>query len=169
MKITRSTTLPAGVEDVFAVIVTQEHQAAKAAAQSAESSARVEERPDGTVVVHTVRAVPTTGMPGPVVGMVGSTLRVREKQTWGQQRTDGGRRADLEITVDGAPVRMTGILTLSPTGEGSTLAVDADLTCSLPLVGKKIETAAQPTIEELFDLEARQLSERLRRRGPPAR
>lgn len=162
MKITRTTSLPAGVEDAFAVIASQEHQTAKVDTWTAASSASVTEQAGGAVGVHTERELPTRGMPAPVVSMVGSTLTIIEQQNWSQAQSDGSRSADLEITVVGVPLRLIGRTTLSPTGEGSRLAIDADLDCSLPFVGRKVEAAARPAIEESFDLEARLLTERLR-------
>lgn len=161
MRISRTTTLAAGVEDVFAVITTQEHQQAKVATPTGRSSATVTDQ-GGDVHVRTERELPTSGMPSTVRSLVGDTLRVTEEQAWHPARPDGARTADLTIRVGGAPVRMQGTVTLSPTGEGSHLVVDADLTCSVPLMGRKIEAAARPTIEESFDHEVRLLKERLR-------
>lgn len=162
MKITRTTSLPAGVEDVFAVIISQEHQEAKVAAQAERSSATVTPQAGGAVGVHTERELSTRGMPRPVVSMVGSTLTVTEQQNWSQPMEDGSRAADLEITVAGAPVQMVGRIRLVPSDGGSSLVVDADLDCSVPFIGPKIEAAAKPTIEGSFDLEVRMLTERLR-------
>ena len=153
MKITRTTSLPAGVEDVFAVITSQEHQEAKVAAQAERSSATVTPQAGGAVGVHTERELSTRGMPRPVVSMVGSTLTVTEQQNWSQP---------MEITVAGAPVQMVGRIRLVPSDGGSSLVVDADLDCSVPFIGPKIEAAAKPTIEGSFDLEVRMLTERLR-------
>lgn len=161
MKITRTTTLDAGVEDVFEIITSQEHQEAKLAEQSDSSSVEITEQA-GAVGVHTERTLPTEGMPGPMVSIVGSTLAITEQQNWSHPQADGSRTADLEITVAGAPVRLVGRIVLAPTDGGSSLAVDADLGCSVPFVGKKVETAAAPAIEESFDLEVRLLTERLR-------
>ena len=161
MKITRTTTLDADVDDVFAIITSREHQEAKLAAQTDSSSVEITERAGGAVGVHTDRELPTEGMPGPMVSIVGSTLAITEQQSWGPEQPDGSRTADLEITVKGAPVRLVGRIYLYPTAGGRTLAVDADLTCSLPLVGKKVEAAAAPAIEESFDLEVGLLTERL--------
>lgn len=162
MKITRTTTLDGGVEDVFAIITSQEHQEAKLAAQSESSSVEITEQAGGAVGVHTERQLPTEGMPGPMVSIIGSTLAITEQQSWSQPQSDGSRTADLELTVAGAPVRLVGTISLAATGEGSSLSVDADLSCSMPFVGKKIEAAAAPAIEESFDLEVALLTERLR-------
>lgn len=161
MRITRSVTLPAGVEDAFAVIASPEYQQSKVAAQSQGATATVIDQTGGVVAVHSQRRVPTRGMPGPIVSMVGDTLVIVEQQTWRPAKAGGTRSADLEITVDGAPVGLVGTITLSPDAAGSRLSVEADLSCSVPLFGRKIEQAAKPTIEESIDFESRLLTERL--------
>lgn len=161
MKITRSATLPAGVEDAFGVISDQDYQQAKVRAQAEDATATVTEQAGGTLAVHSVRNVPTTGMPGPIVSMVGQTLTITEQQTWRSAKDDGSRTADLELTVAGVPLSLVGTITLSPTTTGARLTVEADLSCSLPLFGKKVEEAAKPAIDESIDHEVTQLTARL--------
>lgn len=161
MRITRSSNFTSGTDEVFAVIASEDHQQAKVAAQVADANATVTEQAGGITSVHTQRSLPTSGMPPAVSSLAGSTLTVTERQTWRPPASDGTRVADLEITVEGVPLRLQGTITLSQRGAGSQLAVDADLRCSVPFVGKKIEAAARPAIEESFDLEARLLSEQL--------
>lgn len=161
MKIIRSATLPADVEDAFAIIATQEYQQEKVSAQAERSSARVTEVPGGLVIAHTERTVATRGMPPTVVSMVGDTLTITEQQTWHQPEADGRRRADLKITIAGLPMRLLGTISLSPADAGSAIVVDAELICSIPLVGKMIEQAAAPTIGGSIEHEARLLNERL--------
>lgn len=162
MKISRTTSLDAGVEDVFAVIATHAHQQAKVATEHGSSSATITDLGGDRLGVRTERELPTRSMPTVVSSLVGDTLKVTEEQTWHPLRADGTRTADLELHVTGAPIRMRGTVTLSPAGGGSRLVVDADLTCSVPLIGRKVEAAAKPTIEESFDDEVRLLRERLR-------
>ncbi|WKV15759.1 DUF2505 domain-containing protein [Janibacter limosus] len=160
MKITRSAPLPAGVEDAFAVVSTQEYQQAKVEAQTPRATATVTDRA-GSTVVRSERHLPTAGMPGPVVSMVGDTLSIIEQQTTGPARSDGSRHADLALTVTGVPLKLVGTIALSPTASGSTLVIDADLSCSIPLFGKKIEEAARPAIDDSIDHEVSQLGARL--------
>lgn len=162
MRISRTSNLDAGVEDVFAVVVTHSHQQAKVATEQGRSSASVTDLDGDRVGVRTERELPTHDMPAAVSSLVGDTLKVTEEQTWHPARADGTRTADLELHVTGAPLRMRGTVTLSPAGLGSRLVVDADLTCSVPLLGRKVEAAARPTIEESFDDEVRLLRDRLR-------
>lgn len=161
MRITRSAPLPGGVEDAYAVIATQEYQQAKVAAQAQRSTATVTEQTGGSVAVRSERHLPTEGMPGPVASMVGDTLTITEQQTWRPAGADGSRHADLELTVAGAPLTLVGTIVLAPAAGGSTLSIEADLRCSVPLFGKKIEEAARPAIEESIDHEVAQLTDRL--------
>ncbi|KRE37701.1 hypothetical protein ASG73_08620 [Janibacter sp. Soil728] len=160
MKITRSAPLPATVEDAFAIISTQEYQQAKVEAQASRASATVSDHA-GSTVVRSERHVPTAGMPRPVVSMVGDTLSITERQTWHPAREDGTRHGDLALSVAGVPLKLVGTIVLSPTAGGSSLAIDADLSCSIPIFGKKIEEAARPAIEESIDHEISQLNARL--------
>lgn len=160
MRITREATLPAGPDEAFALVSTQEYQQAKVDAQVPGSTASVTEQ-GADVVVRTRRALSTQGMPAAVASMVGDTLQIDEQQTWHPAAADGSRRADLDLTVSGAPLRLRGTIDLIPAGNGARMAVAADLTCSIPLVGKKVEQAAQPAIIDSIDAEARFLAERL--------
>ncbi|UTT65259.1 DUF2505 domain-containing protein [Janibacter sp. CX7] len=159
MRITREAALPAGVEDAFAVVESQDYQEAKV--EPLPGSTATVTRTGDDVVVQTTRVLPTAGMPGPVVSMVGDTLRIDEQQTWHPPTADGSRHADIDLTVAGVPLRMRGTIDLSPAGAGSRLAFAGDLTCSIPLMGKKVEQAAQPAVVDSIDAEVRLLTERL--------
>ena len=50
------------------------------------------------------------------------------------------------VEIQSAPVRLTGSLSLGPDGAGTAEQVDGDQKASLPLVGGKIEKAAEPAI-----------------------
>ena len=108
-----------------------------------DATATVADAPGGGANVHCERRLPTAGMPGPVVSMVGDTLTVSEQQHWRPAADDGSRTADLEISVAGVPVSLVGTITLAPEAGASRLSVAADLTCSIPLLGRKIEAASK--------------------------
>lgn len=160
MRISHTAPLPAGVEDVFAIISTTEYQQAKIGA-GPEGRASVTEQVGGLTAVHTERVLPTRGMPGPVTSMVGDTLQITEQQTWRPPAADGSRTADLEITVGGVPVTLRGHIVLAAAAVGSTMTVDGDLRCSIPLLGRKVEEAAMTPVQQSMDTEVRLLTERL--------
>ena len=46
--------------------------------------------------------------------------------------------ARLDVDVKGAPTRVTGTIRIVPDGTGSSYQIDYKITCSIPLIGKKI-------------------------------
>lgn len=161
MRISRSSPVPVDVETAFAVIATEVFQRDKVAEVCTSASATLREQ--GEVLrVDGERVLPTAGMPRAVVAAAGDELRITEQQIWSAPDTDGARHAELEMTVQGLPLSMTGRASLTPDGEGSVLTFDGDLTCGLPLVGGRIERAAAPVIEGAFDDEATLLARRTR-------
>nr|WP_257911011.1 DUF2505 domain-containing protein [Janibacter limosus] len=103
-----------------------------------------------------MRACPDRSSPWSATPCRSSSSRPR-----GPARSDGSRHADLALTVTGVPLKLVGTIALSPTASGSTLVIDADLSCSIPLFGKKIEEAARPAIDDSIDHEVSQLGARL--------
>ncbi len=161
MRITRRTTVPADVETAFGVVATQDFHEAKVAPACTDAGARIEDRGDGGVTVHGYRVVPTRDMPTAVVAAAGESLRITETQTWRPPAADGSRTGEIEMTVDGLPLTMRGRTVLAPAAGGSSLTLEGDLTCGLPIVGRRIEKAAAPVIEGAFDDEAALLTSRV--------
>lgn len=50
----------------------------------------------------------------------------------------GAHTARLDVDVKGAPTRVTGTIRIRPDGAGSSYEIDYEVSCSIPLVGKKI-------------------------------
>lgn len=97
-------------------------------------------------VVSTTRDLPTDGFPDFVRSMVGQRLKVTEVDTWGAAAEDGSRAGVVVVTVDGAPIRFDGTLTLASAGTGARAQLRGELKASVPLFGGKIEQAAAPAI-----------------------
>lgn len=159
MRISRRSSVPVDVESAFAVIATEAFQRDKVAEVCTSASATLREQGD-VLHIDGERVLPTTGMPRPVVAAAGEQLRITEQQIWSAPDAGGSRHAELEMSVEGLPLSMTGRAALTPDGEGSVLTFDGDLSCRLPLVGGKIERAAAPVIEGAFDDEAKLLARR---------
>jgi hypothetical protein len=73
-------------------------------------------------------------VPGFAKKFLKPTNDVLEIKDWNME----ARTARLDVDVKGAPTRVTGTIRIVPEGSGSSYQVDFQVTCSIPLIGKKI-------------------------------
>ncbi|MFZ5871845.1 MAG: DUF2505 domain-containing protein [Actinomycetota bacterium] len=99
---------------------------------------------DGAFTVTTRRTMPTSDLPDLARSFVGETIDVRQVEAWEAAAPDGSRAGTVVVEVLGAPLRLTGTLRLAPDGGGTTETLAGDLKASVPLVGSKLEKAAEP-------------------------
>jgi hypothetical protein len=102
--------------------------------------------PSGGATITTTRKLPADGLPDFVRTFVGETLDVMRVDHWGPLETDGTRRGTIVVEIHGTPVRLTGTMVMRPESGGTVEDVEGDLKASVPLVGGKIERAAEPAI-----------------------
>ena len=153
MKISATFDYAATPDEVFAMIADREFQNLKCVATGALGhSVSIGTEGDRTLIVSR-REMPTDGFPDFVKSFVGSTLAVTETQDWGPRDAGGGRQGVLAVALAGAPVDLTGTLSLAAAGEGCVESVDSDLRARMPLIGGKIEKAAAPAIESAMNVE----------------
>lgn len=153
MKISTTFDYAATTDEVFAMIADPAFQELKCVATGALShSVAIRAEGDRTLVVSK-REMPTGGFPDFVKSFVGDTLALTETQDWGPRDADGGRQGRLTVALAGAPVDLTGTLSLAPAGQGCVESVDSDLRARMPLIGGKIEKAAAPAIESAMNVE----------------
>ena len=117
----------------------------------------VEVRPEnGGAVIVTRRALPTDQVPDAFKSLVGAQIQIAQTETWGPAGTDGTRTGSLDLEVVGTPVRLKASLSLSATGDGgSAELVDGELKARVPLIGGRIEKAAEPAVRAAIDAEQR--------------
>jgi hypothetical protein len=107
----------------------------------------VEGSPAGpALTITTTRTLPADELPDFVRRLAGDTLQVRRTDVWNPADADGGRSGRVSVEIVGTPVKLTGTLSLATDGSGSLERVDGDLTASIPLLGGKVEKAAEPPI-----------------------
>ncbi|MDO5286076.1 MAG: DUF2505 domain-containing protein [Actinomycetia bacterium] len=97
----------------------------------------------------------TLPAPSAAAKLTGPTITIVEETSWGEPAADGGRRGDLRLHVPGLPVEMTGTAILRPGGKGTTVVYEADLSVSIPFVGKKLEQSAAPSVMDGIGLQQR--------------
>jgi hypothetical protein len=126
------------VESVYALITDQEFRTESCANQgSTDYTVTVEQQGDGATV--TVVRTQEADLPDFVKKLTGSTVKVKQTEVWGGPSADGGRTADVKVSIIGQPAEMIGKATLKPTGGGSEFRLDGDVKVSIPFIGKKIE------------------------------
>lgn len=156
MRITAEIHYDADPGTVFRMICDVAFQERKCVANGAIAhEVEVEEYEDGGAVVTTHRTLPADGVPEFVRSFVGDTLRVTQTDDWAGPGDDGSRDGTTLVEIAGAPVRFTAALRLEPSGTGARQSVAGDLKASVPLVGGKIERAAEPAIRAAVRAEQR--------------
>jgi uncharacterized protein YndB with AHSA1/START domain len=143
--------------EVFAMLTDPAFQERKLAATGAvEHEAEVATRDDGGAVVTTRRTMPTDQVPDLVRNLVGPRLTIVQVEEWGPAGADGGRSGTVTAEVSAAPVRLTGTLRLAAAGAGTIETLDAELKARLPIIGGRIERAADPAITAAVEVEERE-------------
>jgi hypothetical protein len=141
--------------DVFAMLTDQAFQDRKLG-QTGALSWTVEVRTEaGGAVLTSTRALPTDQVPDAFRSLIGSQITLSQTETWGPADADGARTGTLVVEVAGAPVRLNATLSLSASGSGTVELVDGELKARVPLVGGRIERAAEPAVRSAIDAEER--------------
>ena len=158
MKITTSGDFAAPCDQVFAILADEGFQ--RSIADTPGSTASVATQGDKTLITS-LRVMSTAGLPEIAKTFVGSQLKLTEVQTWGPAAADGSRTGTLVLTIEGAPIRVDGNLTLSPTATGCRQSVVGEVKAKIPLVGGKVEQSAAPVLVEGIELEYAAIKQRL--------
>jgi hypothetical protein len=147
MRVRAEISYPTGSpNDVFELATSEPFRSAVCIATRAHShSVDIQHKADGRTSVVVERTLPAQ-VPDAVKRFVGETITIVQTEDWGPPRADGGRRADLVIDIVGQPARMTGTVTLEPTGQGARELVDGELKVSVPFFGKQIEPSVAEAI-----------------------
>ena len=106
----------------------------------------------------TVRTLPTDRAPEIARKFVGQSVEVTQVESWSAPAADGSREATLKVTVGSLPVSVSGTESLRATEAGSALGVDATVSSSIPFVGGKIASAAEPFISKALSLQGAKVS-----------
>ena len=106
----------------------------------------------------TVRTLPTDRAPEMARKFVGQTVEVTQVESWSAPAADGSREATLKLTVGSLPVSVAGTESLRATEAGSALGVEATVSSSIPFVGGKIASAAEPFISKALSLQSAKVS-----------
>lgn len=104
------------------------------------------EQDSGAAVITTHRELPTDQVPDYARGFIGPTLDVVRVDRWEAPAADGSRDGTVTLEIKGAPIRLHGSLALRPDDGGTQERIAGDLKASIPLLGGKMEKAAEPAL-----------------------
>lgn len=153
--------LPADPAAAFALLTDPAYvQAVGEATGGQDVVVAVEPTADGGAVVTSRRVLPAE-LPSYAKAVVGDSLKLTETRTFGPAAPDGSRTGTAKVSFDGAPVTITGPLSLAAADGGSELVLDAKVAASIPFVGGKIEKFAAEQIERFLRKEGEIAADRL--------
>ncbi|MFI7586683.1 DUF2505 domain-containing protein [Spongisporangium articulatum] len=156
MRVTALIRYAAEPGDVFAMLTDRDFQDRKLRATGATTwSVEVTPGASGGTTVRTTRELPTDEVPDAFRSLVGSSLTVVQTEEWGAPAADGSRSGKLTVQVPGAPLGVNGTVSLKPAAGGTEEVVEGDLKAKVPLIGGRIEKAAEPAIRMAIDVEER--------------
>lgn len=134
-----------------------QHLAGKVGSQlkSFESSTTAE----GGRRIVSVQAMSVDRLPDIARKVLKGTVTVTITDTWSAPDSSGSRRSETVVDVAGAPVKGTASQTLHARGETETRAtVRGEVEVKIPIVGKKVASAAEPYIAKFVELQAKEVS-----------
>ncbi|RII41965.1 DUF2505 domain-containing protein [Galactobacter valiniphilus] len=150
MALSSSRSLDASPEAAFAALISQENaQAVADRVGGGLESHEVTTQGESTTTV-TVFTLPSDRLPEIVAKLMSNGVAVTLEETWGPAAADGARTSTISASVKGAPVKVSGSETLSADGTGSVLALEGEVSSSIPFLGGKISKAAEPFLDRLL-------------------
>ena len=91
---------------------------------------------DDGFIVDSEREVPAD-VPGVLKSFLGDWNKIRQTESWEGEPGDEYYN-DFEIAAQGVPVEMSGTMNLMPEGDGCINDIEIEISCAIPLVGKKL-------------------------------
>lgn len=149
MKVTHNKTFTQTVDEIGATYLDADFIIAKnKACGSRNTSVDIQVEGDDQFVVTINREVPSE-VPNALKSFVKPWNSITTKEQW--SGPDGGPYiGTIDVTTHGVPMNMSSVITVTENGEGSAVEIVTDISCSIPLVGKKLaDFAAKAALKDL--------------------
>ncbi len=112
---------------------------------------------DGGATVQVERNI-APDLPDYIAKIVGGQIKIRQVERWSAPDAQGGRSADIKLTIVGQPASMDGTASLTAAGDGAVEVVSGEVKVAVPIIGRKFEPDIVKVIESAMRVE-RQASE----------
>ncbi|MDJ0319669.1 DUF2505 domain-containing protein [Pseudarthrobacter sp. PS3-L1] len=164
MALSATTTLPHTVEAVTAVLVNEDFQrhVSEHVGGTLESFS-VDGDLAGPFSTTSVRTLPTSRLPDIARKFVGEKLTVTQVESWSMPAADGSRQSNITLKIAGAPLDVTASQKLLADGTGTRVELEGAVTSSIPFLGAKIASAAEPMVGKALKIQAQQAQSWLER------
>ena len=111
-----------------------------------------------------VRTLPTKRLPEMARKFVGDSLTVTQTEQWAAPLPDGSRVAKISMSVAGVPLSVDAEQRLVAVDAATRVELTGTVSSSIPFMGSKIASAAEPMIGKALNLQASEASKWLERR-----
>lgn len=159
--------IPHSAADIVAAYTSEafhEHLAGRVGSQLKRFTAA--EAGDGGWTITSVHEMPAEKLPDIAKKVVKGHVEVTVTDVWTAADAGGSRRSDTTVDLHGVPVRAAAAQNLHARGEAETLAtVRGDVEVKIPLIGKKIKSAAEPYMRKFVELQAKEVSKFITSQG----
>lgn len=109
---------------------------------------------DGALTSAVRRTMSSDLIPQNLRSFVGNQLEVRQTEAWAEKSLSPGTRyGTFALEITGAPVRVSGNMTVMASGTGSVLTYTGDVVSAVPLFATTVETAVGQAITKVFEHE----------------
>ncbi|NNE57122.1 MAG: DUF2505 domain-containing protein [Hellea sp.] len=143
-----------GVDEIGAAFLDADFLAAKFEAMGSRNiEITVEALDDDEFQVTIVREAPVD-VPRALKSVVKPWNKIVQNEHW--SGADGGPyRGEIELGTDGVPAELSSVIEIEQTGSGCSCTVTNEITCKIPLIGKKlaqfIAKEAEKTVDEEYE------------------
>lgn len=153
MAVETSTTIKAEMDQVVRALADEDFaRFSSEKVRVAFESFQLEGDPAGAFTATTVRGVPADRIPDAAkkIPGVSNGISLTQVDRVSAPEADGSRTVISEISVKGIPVTAKATQKLTPADGSTNLQASGEVSCSIPLIGKKIAAAAEPQINRVF-------------------
>lgn len=98
----------------------------------------------------TQRTVSADRVPDIAKKFVSKGVQMTQTDNVSAPAADNSRTVETDIQVSGMPISASASQSLVPQGEKTVINVSGEVKCGIPLVGKKIASAAEPYVGEVM-------------------
>lgn len=122
--------------------------------------------PEGAFEIVSEQSMPADKLPEIAKKVLKGQVNVTVTDKWQAPAADGSRSSEMKVKVASAPVNVEATQQLQPRGGSETFSVvKGEVNTSIPLIGKKLKSAAEPYLRKFVEVQAREVSAWIEKNG----